>query len=167
MRTCNPDVTNRKAKIAPPKDHPSVYVGESARSAKERTKEHWRRYRQKREDSHILKHHLLHHQGEGELSFQMRVAGVYRSALTRQIAEAAKIRRWGEGILLNSKSELNRCQLGRLTLGEESSSTTSSSKDRRVQEDILEEDGAEVDKEVKIWKMKKTHMEIGVLNLHS
>ena len=78
LQICNPVVTDRKAKIAPPKDHPSIYVGESAGSAKERTEEHWRGFREKREDSHILKHHILHHQGEGELSFHMKVAGVFR-----------------------------------------------------------------------------------------
>ena len=100
-----------------------MYVGESARSANERTEEHWRGYREKREDSHILKHHILHHQGEGEPDFHMRVVGVYRSALTRQVAEAVRIRRWGEGVVLNSKSEFNRCQLGRLTLEEDYSTT--------------------------------------------
>ena len=137
-KICNPDITSRRAKITPPKEYPSVYVGESARSAKERTEEHWRDFREKREDSHILKHHILHHLGEGEPSFHMRVAGVYRSALTRQVAEAVRIRRWGGGVVLNSKSEFNRCQLARLTLGEEnpSSSTITSTKNPPItQED--------------------------------
>ena len=39
--------------------------------------------------------------------------------LTRQLAEAVRIQRWGERVVLNSKSEYKRCKIGRLTIGEE------------------------------------------------
>ena len=114
--------------LTPPQDIPSIYVGESAKSVYERAGEHWRGFREKREDSHILKHHLLHHGGDGEPSFHMRVVGRFKSCLTRQVSEAVRIRRWGEGTVLNSKSEFNRCKLGRLTLGEEEKKAISSTK---------------------------------------
>ena len=157
---CNPDILDKKAKINPPKDHPSVYVGESARSAKERTEEHWRGFKDKREDSHIFKHHILHHHGEGKPSFHMRVSGVFKSALTRQVAEAVRIRRWGEGVVLNSKSEFNRCQLGRLTLGEEKSSNSTIIKDTPPNTNynpiLTDQREEESDREIEEWKKKKT-----------
>ena len=44
---------------------------------------------------------------------------VFDSALARQVGEAVRIAEWGEEVVLNSKSEFNRCQLGRLTTGDE------------------------------------------------
>ena len=124
-KLCNPGVENKTTKLSPPQNIPSIYVGESARSLQERGADHWRGFKEKREDSHILKHHVLHHGGQGTPSFHLRPVRFFRSALTRQVAEAVRIRRWGEGVVLNSKSEYNRCQLGRLTLGEEKSVSTS------------------------------------------
>ena len=51
---------------------PGVYIGESGRSLYERGKEHWKAFREAREDSHILKHHLVHHGGVGEPKFHLR-----------------------------------------------------------------------------------------------
>ena len=48
----------------------------------------------------------------------MRPVKFFRTALTRQLAEAVRIQRWGEDIVLNSRSEYNRCKIGRLTIGE-------------------------------------------------
>ena len=41
-KLCNPGVTNKNPKLNPPKNHPSIYVGESAKSVQERGMEHWR-----------------------------------------------------------------------------------------------------------------------------
>ena len=47
-----------------------------------------------------------------------KVVGTFKSALSRQISEAVRIR--GRGPLaLNSKSEYDRCQIHRLTIGKE------------------------------------------------
>ena len=126
---CNPGAGEKGAKITPPKDVPLIYVGESARSLQERTEEHWRGFKESREDSHILKHHLFHHGGRGEPAFHMRLVKTFKSALTRQVSEAVRMKRWGEDVVLNSKSEFNRCILGRLTLGEEEKSIISSIKE--------------------------------------
>ena len=45
----------------------------------------------------------------------MRVVEFYKSALSRQVGEAIRIRR--RGLTLNSKGEFNRCSIPRLTLG--------------------------------------------------
>ena len=120
---CNPEAGGEsKEEINPPLDHPSIYVGETARSLYERGKEHWRGFRNQEEDSHINKHHQLHHGGEGAPSFHLRPARFFTAALTRQIAEAVRIERWGEQVVLNSKAEYNRCKISRLTLGEEEQS---------------------------------------------
>ena len=109
----------KKKEWKPPKNPPSIYVGETARSLYERSKEHWRGYKTKSEDSHILKHHLIHHGGEGEPSFLMKPIRYFKTALSRQIAEALRIQERGEDIVLNSKAEYNHSKIGRLMLGEE------------------------------------------------
>ena len=70
---CNPGAEDRKTKITPPSDAPSIYVGELAKSIYERAGEHWRGYREKREDSHILKHWVNHHQSQGQPQFNISV----------------------------------------------------------------------------------------------
>ena len=52
--------------MVPETSIPSIYVGESSRSIFERAGEHWRVYKKRSPDSHIWKHHLIHHRGEGE-----------------------------------------------------------------------------------------------------
>ena len=83
-------------------------MGESSRSMYERMKEHWGAWRNKKEDSHMF----IHHQNEGaeQPTFQVRAVKSYKSALTWQI---------GEGIILISKCEFDRCKNPRLVLEEE------------------------------------------------
>ena len=46
-----------------------------------------------------------------------KVVRFYRTALSRQVGEAIQIRaRGGEGAVLNSRGEFNRCSITRLTL---------------------------------------------------
>ena len=94
-------------------------MGETSRTLYERGKEHWRGFYSKSENSHIYKHHQIHHDGIGEPSFLLRPIRFFTTALTRQIAEATRIQRLGEEIVLNSKAEYNRCKIGRLTIGED------------------------------------------------
>ena len=70
--------------------------------------------------------------------------------MTRQIAEAVRIGRLGEGVVLNSKSEFNRCKLGRLTLGEKATTTTTT-------ETSLEEGNVleTIAKEQEDWEQRK------------
>ena len=77
-----------RTQLKPPPKQPSIYVGETSRCLYERGKEHWRGFENKSEDSHIYKHHQIHHGGEGSPSFHLRAIGYMRTALSRQIAEA-------------------------------------------------------------------------------
>ena len=89
------------------------YVGESSRSSYERGHEHMNDYTKKKPDSHRLKHETTDHAAEAPPEFKFNVIATYKSALTRQIAEAVMIRRRGDKIL-NSKGMYNRCRLPRL-----------------------------------------------------
>ena len=147
---CIPEVTKEGGKVTPPETFPSIYIGETSRCIGERGREHWRDFKQCRDDSHIWKHHILHHGGEGQPTFLLRPVQYFNSALTRQIAEAVRIGRLGEGVVLNSKSEFNRCKLGRLTLGEKATTTTTT-------ETSLEEGNVleTIAKEQEDWEQRK------------
>ena len=116
---CNPDAGGKKEIKKIKDDPPSVYIGETSRSIQERAAEHHADLRNRREKSHMLKHQVLHHNQE-DTPFVMRAVSYHRSALSRQAAEAVRImRRGGEGAILNSKGEFNRCFIPRLMLIEE------------------------------------------------
>ena len=115
---CNPQARDGKPVKTTQSDVPSIYVGESSRSLMERGLNHWKDFKAGKEDSHILKHHILHHGGTGQPVFHLRPVSYHRTALDRQVAEAVRIRRRGEGCVLNSKMEYNRCSIARLSLPE-------------------------------------------------
>ena len=96
-----------------------VYIGESSRSLHERAKEHVADREGMKEDSHMLKHWLTEHQQLLEPpKFKFRIIRSFQDPLTRQLAEAVRIERHGDGIL-NSKSEFNRCRVPRLKIDQE------------------------------------------------
>ena len=69
--------------------------------------------------SHMLKHLLeYHHQEDFDtIKFGMKVVRYHRTAYVRQIHESVAIQNERQKhIILNSKSEFNRCALPRLTL---------------------------------------------------
>ena len=112
---CNPEAKGSKY-IKTTGDPPSVYVGETGRSIQERIKEHHDDERKMSNKSHMWKHRVLHHQG-GTAPFVVKAVSFHKTALSRQAAEAVRIRRrGGEGMILNSRAEFNRCFIPRLTL---------------------------------------------------
>ena len=116
---CNPGAGKKGELEQVKNDTPTLYVGETSRTVYERSKEHWGAWRSGKEDSHIKKHQENNHGGGGSPKFMMRVVGYYKSALSRQIGEAVRIRRrGGAGMVLNSKSEFNRCRIPRLIIEE-------------------------------------------------
>ena len=112
---CHPEAGEGK-EVKEGGELPAIYVGETCRSLAERGAEHWADYRAGAEGSHIFKHHVVHHKGAGQPKFHLRPVRYYRTALGRQVGEAVRIRRRGEGNLLNSKTEFNRCHITRLSL---------------------------------------------------
>ena len=119
---------------------PSIYVGETSRSIYERAGEHWAGYKKRKTDSHIWKHHLLHHGSQGEPEMVFKVLGQFKSALTRQVTEAVQIRKRGT-LALNSKAEFDRCRIHRLTVDQQDDGRTQwcESEDGRHQDGSLGE----------------------------
>ena len=133
-------------------EHPKVYVGETSRSITERSREHWASYRGGGGDNHMWRHQEMVHGGE-PADFTMRVVGSYKSALSRQIGEAVRIRRrGGEGSILNSKSEYNRCHIPRLRVEDKEEEKKRDKKELEIIEKIEEE----LDREQDTWEHTKT-----------
>ena len=110
------DEEERKKQIEGIRKH--KYVGETARSAYERGWEHQEGLRKLEEDSHLLKHVAQYHQGVPmkDIKFGMKIRKYARSALERQVLESVLIQEERRShLLMNSKSEYNRCSLPRLT----------------------------------------------------
>ena len=129
---CNPQEAEGKAKkdgkeLEDKSEFPSLYVGESGRSLHERAQERWNDFNGRKNDSHILKHWLTHHHGQGIPKFKIRVIQYCRDTLTRQVGEAVRINYRGQ--TLNSKSGYNRSGLSRLVVEE---------RDEETQEEIQE-----------------------------
>ena len=64
------------------------------------------------------------------------ICGFFKTALSRQIAEACRIQKLGEEIILNSKDEFNRCKIRRLVINEDH---TRGSKDSKEEEEESED----------------------------
>ena len=95
----------------------SIYVGESSRTLYERSREHQKDWESRKEKSHIAKHQGAAHKEGEEPDFIIKPVRFYKTALSRQIGEAVRIRRrGGAGAILNSKSEYSRCKIPRLVL---------------------------------------------------
>ena len=84
-----------------------VYIGETARNAYTRGREHMDDYIKKQECSILLRHATkAHSNNAGERpDYKMSVVGVHSDALTRQITEAVMIRAVPDDRLINNKTE--------------------------------------------------------------
>jgi hypothetical protein len=98
------------------KDGLGIYVGETSRSMYERSKEHEKDRMEEEEDSHQMKHWVLDHpELDAPPRFKFQIISSFSDPLTRQISEAVRIEQRGE-MILNSKSEFNRCRVPRLKI---------------------------------------------------
>jgi hypothetical protein len=96
-----------------------TYIGETAKSAHERGREHVYDMTNLSLTSHMLKHVVDMHEGEKmrDVDFRMRVIKFHRSSFERQVSEAVSIQSIRlSNNLLNSKSEFNRSAVPRLAL---------------------------------------------------
>ena len=139
-KDCNPGAGGKGDIKIKTGDTPSIYVGESSRSLQERGKEHQGDYKARSEKSHMHKHRMVHHNGE-DPQFILKAVKYFKTALSRQTAEAIRIRRrGGESGVLNSKAEYNRCFIPRLTVLDEKSveemEELEKEDDKRIQEEI-------------------------------
>ena len=129
-----------------------LYVGDTARSISERSREHWDGYKKQEQDNQIWKHQLMEHNGE-QAHFTIRVVGSQRSALRRQVGEVVRIRRrGGEGNRLNSRAKYNRSHIPRIQVEdrEEVAKREEQMKKRR------EESDKEFSMEQNKWEQEKT-----------
>ena len=118
----------------------------------ERMKEHWGAYRSKKGDSHMFVHHQNEHGATEEPKFQVRAVKYYKTALTRQIGEAVRIRRrGGAGMILNSKSEFDRCKIPRLVIEEQEEIE----KLEKLEAEKLQERMTTLDLEEEAWGAEK------------
>ena len=114
------------------------YVGESARSAAERKKEHLDDAKSKSKDSHMWKHWVNHHGGV-ETPFQFKILSFFSSPLERQVGEAVRILRTGAEQILNSKSENNRCKIPRIIAKDGREEMTLGDKEQQDENTIWED----------------------------
>ena len=135
---CNPEGEKAKKvgkELEDKRETPSIYVGESSRSLHERSKEHWADFEAESGDSHILKHWITHHGGQGKPDFRLEVVKYCRDTLSRQVGEAVRIQYRGN--TLNSKAGYNRSGLSRLVLPEKE--TWNQAEEGRIDPTGLEE----------------------------
>ena len=95
-----------------------MYIGESSRSSYERGLEHTRDCQEMKKESHMIKHYFEKHADEEleSMEFGMKILKTHRSAFNRQISESVLIQTHNKNhVILNSRSEYNRCALPRLT----------------------------------------------------
>ena len=91
---------------------PSLYVGETARSLQERSKEHIADFESKSQKSHIFKHQEQSHGGSSNMNFIFKIVGAPKTALGRQIGEAIRIRnRGGRGKFSMPKENITDAKL--------------------------------------------------------
>ena len=108
----------------------------------ERSAEHWADFRSKKEDSHILKHWLLHHHGEGEPELRIKVIRFCRDAMSRQVGEAIMIVLRAN--CLNSQAGYNRSGISRLSLKEDDIQKTNTKDASEEYAGRLEDEGIEM-----------------------
>ena len=150
---CNPSALKKGELRSQESAAPSLYVGESSRSIQERAREHWDAAIKKEEKSHMTRHQGLVHPGE-QPEFTFKLVSTHKTALSRQIREAVRIRRrGGAASILNSRSEFNRCHIPRLVVEVEDQESKDIRKswelqERREIEEIMEQDD-------RAWSNKK------------
>ena len=93
-----------------------IYVGETARNAYTRGKEHLKLLEGRKEGSVLWRHCREKHEEERQL-FNMKVTGSYRNdSMTRQIAEAVRMKNVPPERLMNNKTEWNYFKIPRVVV---------------------------------------------------
>ena len=90
---------------------PSIYVGETSRSIKERGAEHYKAADKKTQENHMYRHQLLEHGGM-EPEFVLRAVKYHTTALDRQLEETVRIRRRGGVRVLYSTQKVSIADVG-------------------------------------------------------
>ena len=136
------------------------YIGETGRSGYERGLEHLKDFENCDENSHILKHYLMYHRDmkRSDMRFGMRLRQCFRTPIERQIGEAVAIDRESRfgTVLMNSKSEYNRCTIERIS---------TKSKKQTIEESEREaEEAKKFKEEIQLIRKKKREKKINRIN---
>ena len=158
-RSCNQGAANKREEQPFRTDIPTLYVGETGRSLHERIAEHWKDWRSGKDDSHMLRHQRKEHGADTEPDFIIRAVKYHKTALYRQLGEAIRIRRrGGQGSILNSKAEYDRCYIPRLVV-EEKDIKEMEQREQQFHQEVLEH----LEMEDEGWRMDKlksrTHLD--------
>ena len=94
----------------------AIYIGESSRSAYERSSEHLDGYKSRNTDNHMWRHAQSEHEGNMNLEWKFTVIRVFQKALARQLNEAVRVKLKGEDNVLNEKGVYNRCAVPELAV---------------------------------------------------
>ena len=95
------------------------YHGQTSRSAYQRGKEHMDGYRLAKQDNPMYKHRMTEHghlNKHKKVEFEIKVVSAHRTAISRQVAEAASIINNKDEFVMNSKSEYNGVKIPRLVV---------------------------------------------------
>ena len=103
--TSNCKVQNIGYSIACTKCTSVSYEGETCRNGYIRGQEHLKQLENKSDKSALYKHIRENHENDQEVEFSMKIKGIFKNAMTRQIDEALRIQRKDPKLLLNSKKE--------------------------------------------------------------
>ena len=93
------------------------YEGETCRNVHTRVKEHQQQLKNKSDKSVMLKHIQEDHKDEQEsINFGVKITGIFKDPMTRQLDEAIRIQRKDPKLLLNSKKEFHGSAIPRKVL---------------------------------------------------
>ena len=92
----------------------ACYKGETGRNRYTRGLEHLDNLEARNEDKSVLwLHSVYHHQSQADIKYSMRVTGVYKDSLDRQVMEKAQIQNFKGAVLMNRRTELGGVRVER------------------------------------------------------
>jgi hypothetical protein len=92
----------------------ACYKGETGRNSYTRGLEHLDNLEARNEDKSVLwLHSVYHHQSQADIKYSMRVTGVYKDSLDRQVMEKVQIQNFKGAVLMNRRTELGGVRVER------------------------------------------------------
>ena len=92
----------------------ACYKGETGQNSYTRGLEHLDNLEARNEDKSVLwLHSVYHHQSQADIKYSMRVTGVYKDSLDRQVMEKVHIQNFKGPVLMNRRTELGGVRVER------------------------------------------------------
>ena len=92
----------------------AAYWGETGRNSYTRGLEHLDLLEARSANSVLWLHSTHHHQGRQDMTYRMRVTGVYPEPMDRQIMEGVQISRFQGPVLMNRRGEMGGVRVERM-----------------------------------------------------